>query len=197
MKLKPLPNTVVHVPTRESKDELIEMYHDAGWNWNNGAPTLCLPVVCDFIEAKDSFFQVSKKSQLFGYRIITLEQFKQEQGLMKKELKDMHDTTEVDLSTRKIVDDLRSAAILGVGVTYEVLDDYIRTKAMQIAKAMKLLTSEIEKAKVEARLDELNNVCVECSFIHLDVDGETLSVTREERLQQLSEELSNLQEEQK
>lgn len=94
MKLKPLPNTVVHVPTEEEYEELMSMYEDAGWRWSSGtAPMLDLSMwlsqgVNTHIRAKDGF-SIADMDVLEKPHIITLKDFKKEQGLMKKELKEM------------------------------------------------------------------------------------------------------------
>jgi hypothetical protein len=85
MKLKPLPNTVVHVPTEEEWDAMKKLVTGYGWTVKPTRPYLFMDVSGDPVGYDNGRYFYKQQ----GYRIITPEQFKKEQGLMKKELKDM------------------------------------------------------------------------------------------------------------
>lgn len=87
MTLKDLPHTVVHVPTQDEYDELMKIYEDAGWKWHCGGK----PITQNYwdlhkyetcILAKNKC-EYGRKDfyELYGFEIITLQQFKELQGL--------------------------------------------------------------------------------------------------------------------
>jgi len=90
MKLKPLPNTVVHVPTREEWNELCLMLHNSGM----GAPRYLTSFIyhafdCISVNEYPRGAGHRERYEREGWKIIDLQTYKKEQGLMKKELKDM------------------------------------------------------------------------------------------------------------
>lgn len=85
MKLKPLPNTVVHVPTEEEFHELLYMLLESGFMGTFISTHLYLEVDRRILGFGDDAYRYESS----GWRIIDLQTFKKEQGLMKKELKDM------------------------------------------------------------------------------------------------------------
>lgn len=91
MKLKELPNTVVHVPTQEEYDELMKILEDGGWgwlgdkrNWGEYGDKTCVRVTTangvGYTSVGVTLEGVWWYTQ-HGYRIITLKEFKKEQGL--------------------------------------------------------------------------------------------------------------------
>lgn len=85
MKLKELPNTVVHCETRDEYDQLMRIYEDAGWRWNDGQrPTEWSPweygakLPCSF-NVNDRFYCNSAGSP---HRKLSLSEFLEEQGIL-------------------------------------------------------------------------------------------------------------------
>lgn len=88
MTLKELPNTVVHVPTQAGYDELMQIYDDAWWRWYFGRKPkgikywhvkkeeTCVEVESTFGYARKPFYE------RMDYKVITLQQFKELQGLI-------------------------------------------------------------------------------------------------------------------
>lgn len=54
MKLKELPNTVVHCKTRKEYDQLMKMYEEAGWRWCSGN----LPTANSWDSRSDSYGRI-------------------------------------------------------------------------------------------------------------------------------------------
>ena len=95
MTLKELKNTVVNTKTQEEYDELMKIYEDGGWEWNYKIkPTAmsswslhkadtCVRVQNRFGHADKDWYEDE------GCKIITLEEFKKEQGIMKYKVGDI------------------------------------------------------------------------------------------------------------
>lgn len=96
--LRELPHTVVHCKTQKEYDELMQIYEDAGWKWNEGQNatyknnwTSYKGETCVLI--KDGFCycpaQPDRRDRisyyrLNGYKILSLQEFKEEQGLVER-----------------------------------------------------------------------------------------------------------------
>lgn len=92
--MKELKNTVVNTKTKAEYDELMRLLEDDGWKWSNGAlPTWSNSWLAD---EKDTCIEVTKKSLLYydsksyyqdeGYKVITLDEFKEVQGIGKRKV---------------------------------------------------------------------------------------------------------------
>lgn len=88
--MKPLTNTVVHLPTQEEYDEYMKMCEEAGWKWKNtklkATYHLYKSVIGgnkEYVKCCDGMTYSQSKSDFEGYKIITL-----------KQLKDMNKTLE-------------------------------------------------------------------------------------------------------
>lgn len=98
--MKPIKNTVVHLPTKEEYDEYMRMCESEGWVWSNGKKPKQYDVwdlledrICIDVKDKFSFCSFSY-SAYNGYKIITL-----------KELKDMEKKTLKTLEVGDLITD--------------------------------------------------------------------------------------------
>lgn len=95
MKLKPLDNTVVHCPDRETYDKLMRIYADAGWKWCNGCKPEKYPwgeapgisgQYQHYVTVKDEFFFRQSEDELDRdwAEVISFPDFLREQGIESK-----------------------------------------------------------------------------------------------------------------
>lgn len=84
LNLKSLKNTVVHTPTEEEFNELMQIYEDAGWKWGNGPRPSDIEYDGDLacINAENNFNRSSLEFCIeYKLTIMALDQFKKIQGL--------------------------------------------------------------------------------------------------------------------
>lgn len=109
MTLKELPNTVVHVPTQAEYDELMQIYEDAGWKWCSGRkPKVAKRWDAEeeetCVEVKNSFgYAIKTFYENQGWKIITLQQFKELQGLTTMRYKQGDILVDEDGDKRKVL----------------------------------------------------------------------------------------------
>ena len=155
MKLKNLSNTVVNTKTQQEYDELMEICERGGWKWCDGrVPTddncwvkykenTCVKA-CDYLTYSPiNYFKGE------GYQIISLQEFKREQGMAYKVSSNLYDSIPISGAVNPT----------GSGAYYDFLNTFFTApKVVNNKNKIMSVIKNIFKTKERKALEHYNIV---------------------------------------